>query len=121
MRQTIEAYFQAAGYEIVQPEKLPVIEQVKLAAESISLVGCVGSQMYLAAFQPAGAHNLIVGPRNFYLKDDALIHQTTGAKLEVVLGSPIDLAANKFDRVWSVSMAAVEKAMSAVNKTLGTS
>ena len=64
----VEAYFQKAGYEIVQPEKLPVNEQVSLAAESISLAGCVGSQMYLAAFQSPGAHNLIVGPRNFYLK-----------------------------------------------------
>ena len=114
----VEAYFQKAGYEIVQPEKLQVNEQVSLAAESISLAGCVGSQMYLAAFQSPGAHNLIVGPRNFSLKDDVLIHQTTGAKLEVVLGSPVDLAASKFDRAWGVSMAEVEKAMSAVNKTL---
>ncbi|BCW71814.1 glycosyltransferase 61 family protein [Arthrobacter sp. NicSoilB8] len=114
----VEAYFQTAGYEIVQPEKLPVHEQVRLAAESVSLAGCVGSQMYLAAFQLPGAHNLVVGPRNFYLKDDVLIHQTTGARLEVVLGSPIDLTASKYDRAWGVSVADVDKAMSAVNKTL---
>lgn len=117
----IEGFFETAGYEIVQPEKLPVNEQVRLAAESISLAGCVGSQMYLAAFQSPGAHNLILGPRNFYLKDDALIHQTTGAKLEVILGSPISFTANKFERAWDVSLAEVEKAMSAVNATLAKS
>ncbi len=114
----VEALFEEAGYEIVQPETLTVAEQVRLAAESVSLAGCVGSQMYLAAFQRPGAHNVVIAPRNFYLKDDVLISRANDSKLEVVLGTPIDLAADKFERTWHVAIESVAAALNTANQSL---
>lgn len=107
----VEAYFEGIGYEIVAPEELSIEEQVRTARESVSLAGCVGSQMYLAAFQRPGAKNIVLAPRNFFLKDDVLISRATGSDLEVVLGSKVDFRKPKPERSWHVNLPSIEQAM----------
>ncbi|MGM0929166.1 MAG: glycosyltransferase family 61 protein [Actinomycetota bacterium] len=114
----VESLFAEAGYEIICPEALPILDQVRMATESVSLAGCVGSQMYLAAFQRPGSVNLILGPRNFYLKDDVLIHRAKDLELEVVLGSKVDFNRPKNEMSWDVSCPSVSLAVGKVFEKL---
>lgn len=82
----VEAAFAAAGFEVIQPEALPITEQIRLARSAEVLAGCVGSQMYLAAFQPQGARTLVLAPANFFLPDDAIIAEAMGHDLSVAFG-----------------------------------
>lgn len=108
---SIERSFAKNGYDIVVPEELSIRDQIRLARESISLAGCVGSQMYLACFQQTGARNIVMAPRNFFLKDDLLIARAKGIDLEVVLGSKIDFRRPKNEMEWTVDNGAVEVAI----------
>ena len=85
----IEARFAAAGFDIVAPESLSLSEQLALARRSEVLAGCVGSQMFLAAFQRPGGSTLIMAPSNFLYPDDALIAEALERKLAVAFGSPV--------------------------------
>lgn len=116
----IEEIFAASGYEVVAPETLDLKAQIQLARESISLAGCVGSQMYLAAFQRPGAHNVVMAPRNFYLKDDTLIHRANSLELEVVLGSKVNFSQPKDQMTWTVDGKSVQKAIDIAVKHVDT-
>lgn len=85
----IEAIFAAAGFDIVRPETLGLADQLRVARRSAVLAGCVGSQMYLAAFQRPGGQALVMAPSNFFYADDALIARGLGRRLSVAFGSPI--------------------------------
>lgn len=85
-----EHIFSDNGYEIICPETLSISDQINLAAHSKTLVGCVGSQMYLAAFQSPGAKNGIIAPSNFYLKDDAILSTVCHSDLYVAFGEAVD-------------------------------
>lgn len=82
----VEAIFAEAGFEIIRPEALSIVEQGRMAREAEVLAGCVGSQMYLAAFQPPGGHTLVLAPSNFFLADDSLIAGAVGHRLSVAFG-----------------------------------
>lgn len=110
----IEKTFAEHGYEIVIPEELSVPEQIRLARESKSLAGCVGSQMYLSCFQLAGSRNVIMAPRNFFLKDDVLITRAKNITLEVVLGSKVNFGSPKHEMEWTVDNGAVRNAINAI-------
>ncbi|WP_186759430.1 DUF563 domain-containing protein [Arthrobacter alpinus] len=114
----IEKSFTDHGYDIVVPEELSIREQIKLAKESISLAGCVGSQMYLACFQQSGASNIVIAPRNFFLKDDILISSAKGNSLEVIFGSKVDFRHPKNEMDWSVDIQLVELAIRSVNSQI---
>jgi capsular polysaccharide biosynthesis protein len=117
-QEAVELMLRDHGYEVVCPETLDVEDQIRLASESISLAGCVGSQMYLAAFQADRGTNLVLAPRNFYLKDDLLISQASGSHLEVVLGSKIDFSKEKTERTWNVNLPSVEAALANVKSQI---
>ncbi|GGD14537.1 glycosyltransferase family 61 protein [Aquisalinus flavus] len=97
----VEALFAAAGYDIVSPETMSPTDQIAMVRQCRSLAGCVGSQMYLAGFQPKGGRNVILAPKNFYLKDDALISHFRHHRLSVIFGDYIDLSAPKPERSWT--------------------
>lgn len=90
----IEARFAAAGFDILAPESLSFSEQLVLARRSEVLAGCVGSQMFLAAFQRPGGSTLIMAPSNFLYPDDALIAEALRRKLAVAFGSPVQGSAS---------------------------
>lgn len=105
--------FSSYGYEVVSPETLTLSDQISLAAQSFSLAGPVGSQMYLAAFQKRGAENMIIAPPNFFAKDDALIAHATGASIKTVFGSLVDNFADRDCRTWSVELDEVRSLLAA--------
>jgi len=105
----IEALFQHHGFDIVCPETLSLEEQIRIAAESRCIAGPVGSQMYLAAFQKAGALKIVLAPRNFYAKDDQLISSVTSVLCEVIFGSEIDHFAERQNRRWTIESDDVAK------------
>ena len=86
----VETLFASKGFEIVHPQELSVLQQVKIAHDAEVLAGCVGSQMYLAAFQKRGGRNIILAPENFFLPDDVLIAHAKDHDLSVFFGSLID-------------------------------
>ncbi|MEQ4204239.1 glycosyltransferase family 61 protein [Actinopolymorpha sp. B9G3] len=107
--QQLEQAFRCAGWEVVRPDRLAIEEQLKLAAGARSLAGCVGSQMYLACFQPPGGSNIVLAPRNFFLRDDTLIASALGHDLRIVFGGTIDFRLPKAERVWSIDAEPVEE------------
>ena len=85
----IERRFADAGFDVVRPECLPFEEQLGIARRSDILAGCVGSQMYLAAFQPPGGQTAVIAPSNFLFPDDAIIAEALDRRLIVAFGSAI--------------------------------
>lgn len=102
----IEKIFAAAGFRVVEPETLSIEEQIALARGATTLAGGVGSQLYLAAFQPAGAHNLVLAPSNFYLSDDVLIASVCDSRISLAFGSAVNF--RETDRSWTCPPAAAE-------------
>ena len=51
----LDDVFAAAGYAVVTPESLPVLDQIRLAAGATVLAGCAGTALHLSAFAP-GRH-----------------------------------------------------------------
>lgn len=100
----IEEILKGQGFEIVHPETLPLDEQIRVAAEAAHIVGPVGSQMYLAAFQKPGTRKTILAPSNFYAKDDAMISKAVGNKCEVIFGEKIDNFVDRAERRWSIEL-----------------
>jgi capsular polysaccharide biosynthesis protein len=53
-REEVEAIAEAAGFEVVRPETLPFVEQIKLFASAEMLAGECGSGLHNSLFSPAG-------------------------------------------------------------------
>ncbi|MCG6112933.1 MAG: glycosyltransferase 61 family protein [Paracoccus sp.] len=100
----VEQILAAEGFEIIHPETLPLDEQIRVAAEAVHIVGPVGSQMYLAAFQKPGTHKTILAPSNFYAKDDMMISNAIGNSCDVLFGERIDNFANRTERRWLIDL-----------------
>lgn len=108
----IESYFASLDFEIVNPETLPILEQIRMAREAKILIGPSGSQMYLAAFQAPDTRALIFAPENFCLKDDYLLALAMGRDLKVVLGSAVDMSLDKSFWQWRVELNSIKRVMS---------
>jgi hypothetical protein len=104
----VEDLFKAHGFEIVHPEKLSIAEQIRVAKEATAIAGPVGSQMYLAAFQPPSKKTYVFAPCNFCLKDDLLLAMAGNRQLRMATGGPVNLALAKEERSWSVSEQALQ-------------
>ncbi len=59
--QALDEVFAAAGYAVVTPEALPVLDQIRLAAGAQVLAGCAGTALHLSAFAPPGTRVLEIG------------------------------------------------------------
>lgn len=112
--EAVSDLFSKYGFEIVSPEKLPLLEQISLAAQAAIVAGPVGSQLYLAAFQQPGGRKIVLAPSNFYSKDDQLISQILGVNCEVLFGTKIDNFAERAERKWSIDVDIVQKKLSDV-------
>jgi hypothetical protein len=78
----IEAILSAEGVEIVYPEKLEFVDQVRLFSERSQIFGCVGSALHTSVFAQPGGKITIVCPTsrpnsNFRLMDLASGHRPT--------------------------------------------
>jgi capsular polysaccharide biosynthesis protein len=59
--QALDEVFAAAGYAVVTPEQLPVLDQIRLAAGATVLAGCAGTALHLSAFAPGGTGVIEIG------------------------------------------------------------
>ena len=57
----LEEAFRGAGFTVVTPEALSVVEQIRLASGASVLAGAAGSALHLSAFAPAGVRVLELG------------------------------------------------------------
>lgn len=57
----LDRVFAEAGFEVVAPERLAVLDQLRLAGGATVLAGCAGTALHLSAFAPAGTRVLEVG------------------------------------------------------------
>jgi capsular polysaccharide biosynthesis protein len=57
----LDQLFAEAGYAVVAPEDLTVVDQIRLAAGARVLAGCAGTALHLAAFAPAGTRVIEIG------------------------------------------------------------
>lgn len=57
----LDEVFDAAGFEVVHPERLPVAEQLRLVAGACVLAGGAGTALHLSAFAPPGVRVLELG------------------------------------------------------------
>jgi capsular polysaccharide biosynthesis protein len=118
----VEERFKAHGFTIVHPEHLPMRDQIGLASGAAILAGTAGSNMYLGAFQAAGAKRVIVSPRAFAPSDDVLISNVVGTHLTYVFGDaagPDPEATPPRYRDFSVDLAAVDTALEQVTARVG--
>lgn len=117
----VEALLKEKGFEIIHPETLPLSEQIRTAAEAEHLVGPVGSQMYLAAFQKPGTRKTILAPSNFYAKDDKMVSEAIGNDCTVIFGDPIDNFADRSERRWRIGIDDIQQRVSSpVERSLKT-
>jgi capsular polysaccharide biosynthesis protein len=110
----VEDLFRQSGWEVVSPELLSIDDQVRLASQARSLAGCVGSQMYLSCFQPPGGANIVIAPRNFFLRDDVLISASVGHALRVGFGDMVDFAQPRETRTWCADLDVVKDLLTGV-------
>lgn len=61
--EALDAAFADAGFAIVHPEQLPVVEQVRLAAGAEILAGASGSALHLSIFGPSDQRVIELGDR----------------------------------------------------------
>lgn len=115
-REEIEGLFSKAGFVIAKPETMDIFEQIGLVFGAGQIAGPVGSQMYLSGFQAPGGRNIVLAPRNFFLKDDAMISGEVGHRLSVVLGSELPADQDHEDVSWTVSMDAVRSALDSTSE-----
>ena len=59
--EALDAAFADAGFRVVAPETLPLVEQIRLAAGASVLAGSAGTALHLSAFAPAGVRVLELG------------------------------------------------------------
>lgn len=57
----LDAVFADAGFRVVAPESLPILEQLRLGAGASVLAGSAGTALHLSAFAPAGVRVLELG------------------------------------------------------------
>lgn len=57
----LDATFAAGGFDVVAPETLTIVEQIRLAAGASVLAGSAGTALHLSAFAPAGVRVLELG------------------------------------------------------------
>jgi capsular polysaccharide biosynthesis protein len=57
----LDELFAEAGYAVVAPEDLTVVDQMRLAAGARVLAGCAGTALHLAAVAPAGTRVIEIG------------------------------------------------------------
>ena len=57
----LDEVFAAAGYAVVAPESLPVLDQIRLVAGAQVLAGCAGTALHLSAFAPGGTGIIEIG------------------------------------------------------------
>ncbi|CAN5236880.1 hypothetical protein BH09ACT12_BH09ACT12_33920 [soil metagenome] len=57
----LDATFAAAGFDVVAPESLSILDQLRLAAGASVLAGSAGTALHLSAFAPAGVRVLELG------------------------------------------------------------
>lgn len=59
----LDASFASAGFEVVHPETLSIVDQITVVRGADVLAGLAGSAMHLSAFAEPGTHVLVVGDR----------------------------------------------------------
>ena len=57
----LDAAFAAAGFRVVAPESLSVLEQIRLAGGASVMAGSAGTALHLSAFAPAGVRVIELG------------------------------------------------------------
>ena len=57
----LDEVFASAGFAVVTPEELPVVDQVRLAAGAQVLAGGAGTALHLSAFAPRGTRVIEIG------------------------------------------------------------
>ncbi len=57
----LDEVFASAGFRVVEPETLPLADQIRLAAGADVLAGSAGTALHLSAFAPAGVRVLELG------------------------------------------------------------
>ncbi|GGF41396.1 hypothetical protein GCM10011519_13980 [Marmoricola endophyticus] len=57
----LDEVFARTNFEVVEPERLPVADQVRLVAGASVLAGGAGTALHLSAFAPAGVRVLEIG------------------------------------------------------------
>lgn len=69
----VEALFVTAGFRIIEPELLPIEDQVRAFAGASVVAGCVGSGLYSIAFSRPGTRLMVLAPDRFFTRNDQIL------------------------------------------------
>ena len=107
----VEAMFSARGFEIVHPERLPVVEQILLVMEAEMVAGLGGSAMHTLAFAAAETKALFLLSAQWFAGIDRYIARADGQYAFVFGTSHRQDGLYKRQWPWTVDPLLVEQAL----------
>lgn len=108
----IEVLFARYGFEIVQPEKLPLSDQIRLFANANFIAGARGSGMHNIVFARPETRMLLLTHRGFIQPVDAILMQQDHA-LAIAVGEPDPTGGLAAHITWTIDAGLVERAIKA--------
>jgi capsular polysaccharide biosynthesis protein len=102
--------FRAHGFEIIEPERLSVPDQVAAFAGASHIAGPVGSGLYNAVFAPADVRRVILAPSNFHTPNDLLLSRDL-APAYVIAPAPTDDRRAGMRDDWAIDPCLVRRAV----------
>jgi hypothetical protein len=92
----VEDLFRAHSFEVLQPETLPLSQQVALIRGAEVVAGFAGSNMFLTMFAGRPQHVITVAPESYTASNEYLIASVLGHRLDRVLCRPDVPRGNRF-------------------------
>lgn len=108
----LEIYLKSQGFELVEPEKLSFLEQVKLFSQASCIVGPTGAAFANLIFAPSGSRIVVLMGKHPDASYDYWnnIAKAVGLQVECLLGDMIDLGRG-IHSDFSIDIAALDGAL----------
>ncbi len=103
--------FSARGYEIVEPEQLPFLDQIRLFAEAELVVGLGGAALFNTIFSPPETRVVTIESSASFVHGHAALFASTGHPFGVIFGKQDLSDETPVQKRWTVDVGGVVSAM----------
>jgi hypothetical protein len=101
----------ARGYEIVEPELLPFVDQIRIFAEAELVVGLGGAGLFNTIFCPPETRVVSIESSNVFVHSHALLFAAFGHPFGIIFGRQDPLDDTPVQKRWSVDVANVMRTL----------
>lgn len=106
-----EDLLKGSGFQIVAPDKLPMMDQIKLFASSEIVVGSSGSGLFNAVYMTPGAHLVDIEAFPHWLHAHANLFSSCGLSYGFITGEPDPTDPVPVHKSWDVDVVAAANAV----------